>query len=141
MSSQGGAIDWLAGPVIGRRYAPSTALPDQCPHSAEADVRQGGSPGLAPLRRADGFLECRFTGLDRKIAAAPQHLSGTSLFCVLSFLVCMLEHRFQFFFEGSRRNSELVKSRPAVRGRRVDLHKLNLIARERRVRQELSEAG
>jgi hypothetical protein len=29
--------------------AKRTALPDQCPHSAEADVRpQGGSPGLDP---------------------------------------------------------------------------------------------
>src|SRR5712672_589313 len=68
-------------------------------------------------------------------------LAGTSISCASSFLVFMLEHCFEFFFERSRRNSEQAKSGPAVRGRRVDLHKLNLIARERRVRQHLGEAG
>src|SRR5258708_23754809 len=62
----------------------------------------------------------------------PQPLAGTSISCALTFLVFLLEHCFEFFFERSRRNSEQAKSGPAVRGRRVDLHKLNLIARERR---------
>src|SRR5215831_643598 len=68
------------------------------------------------------------------VTKSSQPLAGTSLFCVLSFLVCMREHRFELIFERSRRYSG-AKSRPAVQGR------LNLIARERRVRQELSEAG
>src|SRR5258708_37085854 len=71
----------------------------------------------------------------------PQPLAGTSISCALTFLVFLLEHCFEFFFERSRRNSEQAKSGPAVRGRRVDLHKLNLIAHERRVRQHLGEAG
>src|SRR6516225_10350192 len=75
------------------------------------------------------------------VTNCPQPLPSKRRFCVLSLHVCVREHRFELFFERSRRNSELAKSRTAVRGCRVDLHKLNLIARERRVRQDLSEAG
>src|SRR6266702_1065275 len=82
----------------------------------------GAAPGPAPVKY-------------------PQPLAGTSISCALTFLDVLLEHCFEFFFERSRRNSEKAKSGPAVRGRRVDLHKLNLIARERRVRQHLGEAG
>src|SRR5258708_32455206 len=71
----------------------------------------------------------------------PQPLAGTSISCALTFLVVLLEHCFEFFFERSRRNSEQAKSGPAVRGRRVDLHKLNLIARERRGRAHLWGGG
>jgi hypothetical protein len=39
------------------------------------------------------------------VAEGISPLTGTSLVCVLSFLVCMLEHRFEFFFERSRRDS------------------------------------
>jgi hypothetical protein len=53
----------------------------------------------------------------------------------------LLEHRFEFIFERSRRNSELAKSRQVARGRGVDLHQLDLIAGEGRARQDLSEPG
>ena len=63
-------------------------------------------------------------------------LAGTGL---SSF--ALLEHRFEFFFERSRRNAEHAKPRQVVRGCGVDLHKLDLIAGERRVRQDFSDAG
>src|SRR5258706_10454633 len=51
---------------------------------------------------------------------------------LLSFSFALLEHRFEFFFERSRRNAEHAKPRQVVRGCGVDLHKLDLIAGEAR---------
>ena len=61
-------------------------------------------------------LEPMFFDFDR--ASAEPHgiiLERTSSsFAFLSFVGCLLEHRFELFFERSRRKSELAKSRPAV---------------------------
>jgi len=58
---------------------------------------------------------------------------------LLSF--AMLEHCFEFVFKRPRRNSECAKSRPALCGRGVDLHELDLIAGEGWLRQDFSETG
>src|SRR5205823_5929960 len=50
------------------------------------------------------------------------------------------EHSLKLLFERTRRNSELAKSWPSC-GRRVDLHKLDLIPCEGRARQDLGETG
>ena len=56
-------------------------------------------------------------------------LAVRSQFCRVSSFA-LLEHRFEFFFERSRRNAEHAKPRQVVRGCGVDLHKLDLIAGE-----------
>src|SRR5262249_34479803 len=96
------------------------------------DPRSGGSP-VRMRRRVRPHLGSWPAGRADHPGRRDAPLSTLRL---LSF--AMLEHCFEFVFKRPRRNSECAKSRPALCGRSVDLHELDLIAGEGWLRQDFS---
>src|SRR5215471_18166109 len=90
--------------------------------------KQKCAPCVRPQGRTTGVITVR-------------SLSSAPTWCLLRLSFAGLEHRLEFFFERSRRNSERAKSRPVLRGHGVDLHELDLIAGEGWLRQHFREAG